>query len=33
MNSTTKTHYSTNPAGEKYLLPEEKDYQIEFERL
>lgn len=33
MTSTTKTHYSTNPAGEKFPLPEEKDYQIEFERL
>ena len=33
MASTTKTHYSTNPAGEKFPLPEEKDYQIEFERL
>ncbi|MFA5227124.1 MAG: UDP binding domain-containing protein [Bacteroidales bacterium] len=27
------TKYSTNPAGEKFPLPEEKDYQIEFERL
>lgn len=33
MTSTTKTQYSTNPAGEKFPLPEEKDYQIEFERL
>jgi UDP-N-acetyl-D-glucosamine dehydrogenase len=27
------TKYSINPAGEKFPLPEEKDYQIEFERL
>jgi len=27
------TKYSTNPTGEKFPLPEEKDYQIEFERL
>ncbi|MDD3945042.1 MAG: UDP binding domain-containing protein [Bacteroidales bacterium] len=27
------TQWSTNPAGEKFPLPEEKDYQIEFERL
>ena len=33
MTSTTKPQYSTNPAGEKFPLPEEKDYQIEFERL
>ncbi len=33
MTSTAKTQYSTNPAGEKFPLPEEKDYQIEFERL
>ncbi len=33
MTSTTKTQYSTNPAGEKFPLPDEKDYQIEFERL
>ena len=33
MISTTKPHYSINPAGEKFPLPEEKDYQIEFERL
>ena len=33
MTSTTKTQYSINPAGEKFPLPEEKDYQIEFERL
>jgi len=33
MTSTTKTQYSTNPAGEKFPLPEAKDYQIEFERL
>ncbi len=33
MTSTNKTQYSTNPAGEKFPLPEEKDYQIEFERL
>ncbi len=25
--------YSINPAGEKFLLPEEKDYQPEFERV
>lgn len=33
MTSTTKTQWSINPAGEKFPLPEEKDYQIEFERL
>ncbi|HBG58360.1 MAG TPA: GDP-mannose dehydrogenase [Porphyromonadaceae bacterium] len=33
MTSTTKTQWSTNPSGEKFPLPEEKDYQIEFERL
>jgi len=33
MTSTNKTQYSTNPAGEKFPLPDEKDYQIEFERL
>ncbi len=33
MTSTTKTQYSINPTGEKFPLPEEKDYQIEFERL
>lgn len=33
MTSTAKTQWSTNPAGEKFPLPEEKDYQIEFERL
>lgn len=33
MTSTTKTQWSINPAGEKFQLPEEKDYQIEFERL
>lgn len=27
------TLYSINPAGEKFLLPEEKDYQPEFERV
>jgi UDP-N-acetyl-D-glucosamine dehydrogenase len=27
------TKYSINPAGEKFPLPEEKDYQLEFERL
>ncbi len=27
------TQWSINPIGEKFLLPEEKDYQIEFERL
>lgn len=33
MTSTTKTQWSINPAGEMFPLPEEKDYQIEFERL
>ena len=33
MTPTTKPQYSINPAGEKFPLPEEKDYQIEFERL
>ncbi len=33
MTPTTKTQWSINPAGEKFPLPEEKDYQIEFERL
>lgn len=33
MNTKTKTQWSINPAGEKFPLPEEKDYQIEFERL
>ncbi|MDD3945291.1 MAG: UDP binding domain-containing protein [Bacteroidales bacterium] len=33
MTSTTKPQYSINPAGEKFPLPEEKDYQNEFERL
>ena len=33
MTSTTKIQWSINPAGEKFPLPEEKDYQIEFERL
>jgi UDP-N-acetyl-D-glucosamine dehydrogenase len=31
--TTNTPFYSINPAGEKFVLPEEKDYQPEFERV
>ena len=33
MESKNNTQWSTNPAGEKFPLPEEKDYQLEFIRI
>ncbi|MFA6951276.1 MAG: UDP binding domain-containing protein [Lentimicrobiaceae bacterium] len=33
MSETTKTRWSVNPAGEKFALPEERDYIIEMQRL
>jgi len=33
MTSITQKQWSVNPEGEKFPLPEEKEYQIEFERL
>ena len=33
MSPSSKTQWSTSPAGEKFPLPDEKDYQTEFIRL